>query len=104
MKINMLLFVTPLSEKAHLSAVMVKSFESGFRPCKGDVIDDPGFHPAFHNGYEVAKVTLNYALNECWVSLTPLVIDKQEIDVETYIAKLQTNGWRVVPKEEFAEQ
>lgn len=101
MNIKLLLFVTSLSGEASRSEVLVKSVESHFRPCVGDVIDDPGFHPGFHNGYEVAKVTLNYALNECWVSLTPMVMDREEIEVETYMDKLQTNGWQVVPNEEL---
>ena len=50
----------------------MKTFESTFRPAIGDIIDDPGFDPKFHNGYEVVKVTLNYELNKCYVSLRHL--------------------------------
>lgn len=49
----------------------MKSFESNFRPVIGDIIDDAGFDSRFYNGYEIAKVTSNYTLNECLVSLAP---------------------------------
>ncbi len=34
------------------------------------------------------------------VSLHPLVLDKEEIEVETYIKKLETNGWEIMSKQE----
>ena len=78
---------------------MIKTFESAFRPVKGDILDDPGFHPGYHNGYEVVKVTINYAANECFVSLAPLMLEKEEIKTATYIDGLKAHGWRVVSKE-----
>ncbi|TCT22359.1 hypothetical protein EDD68_1095 [Melghiribacillus thermohalophilus] len=98
MKINLVIFVSSItSQQGH---VMMKTFESHFRPVKGDIIDDPGFHPDFHNGYEVVNVTVNYAANECIVSLKPLVLDKEEITLETYLEHLKANGWREVTKDE----
>lgn len=103
MKIRLLIFIS--SNKKHSEKnngiIMMKTFESDFRPLKGDVIEDPGFDFRFHNGYEVVKVTINYALNECFVSLQPLVLEREEIKIESYIAKLKVNDWRVVSKEEL---
>ncbi|MNE74046.1 hypothetical protein D3C80_1700920 [compost metagenome] len=79
----------------------MKTYHSNIRPVQGDIIDDPGFHSEFHNGYEVIKVTLNYAVDECWVSLAPLAIELENIPIETYIQKLTANGWRVVSNEEI---
>jgi hypothetical protein len=79
----------------------MKTFESDIRPVKGDIIDDPGFHSGFHNGYEIVKVSINYSSNECYVSLTPLAIEIEEITTEIYIEKLEAHGWRVVSKEEL---
>lgn len=103
MKIHLLIFITSVHEKAETTRqeMMMKSFESDIRPVKGDIIDDPGFHSGFHNGYEIVKVTISYASNECFVSLTPLVQDHEEITVGIYIEKLEANGWRIVSKEEL---
>ena len=79
---------------------MMKTFESNIRPAKGDILEDPGFHPGFHNGYEVVKVTINYASNECFVSLHPLVLERRNQD-GTYIERLKTHSWRVVSKNEL---
>ncbi|WP_046173564.1 hypothetical protein [Domibacillus indicus] len=102
MKIHLLIFVSSVKEQQESNAaeLMMKTFESAIRPAKGDIIEDPGFHPGFHNGYEVVKVTLNYAANECFVSLHPLVLEKEEITAETYVERLKEHGWRAVSKEE----
>ncbi|UOR13658.1 hypothetical protein [Halobacillus amylolyticus] len=65
-------FLSSVKEEKNLQEVVMKTFESNIRPVEGDIIDDPGFHPQFHNGYEVAKVTITYASDECWVSLNHL--------------------------------
>lgn len=103
MKINLTLFLSSVKEQKekNLQEVMMKTFESNIRPVEGDIIEDPGFDPAFHNGYEVVKVTINYASDECFVSLTPLAIEIEELKIDTYIKKLQAHGWRVVSKEEL---
>ncbi|QBP42035.1 hypothetical protein [Paenisporosarcina antarctica] len=103
MKINLVIFITSVQEKKenNRQELMMKTFESSFRPVKGDIVADPGFHSGFHNGYEIVKVTINYASNECYVSLTPLVLEIEEIKIEIYIEKLEANGWRVVSKEEL---
>lgn len=80
---------------------VMKTFESMIRPVKGDIIDDPGFDPRFHNGYEVVKVTINYKTNECHLSLHPLVLELEEISINDYIDKLVANEWRIVSKEEL---
>jgi hypothetical protein len=100
MKINLFVFVSSVKEPAK-KELLSKTFESDIRPVIGDIIDDPGFDPDFHNGYEVVKVTINYASNECYVSLTPLVLEREEIKIETYIEKLESNGWRIISKEEL---
>ncbi|MCR2808034.1 hypothetical protein [Paenibacillus soyae] len=79
---------------------MTKTYESVIRPVVGDMIHDPGFHAKFHNGYEVAKVTLDYSADECWVSLAPSVIELEEIPVEGYLAHLESHGWRAVSQED----
>ncbi|MDQ7862501.1 hypothetical protein RCO48_20295 [Peribacillus frigoritolerans] len=66
----------------------------------------PGFDPGFHNGYEVVKVTINYASNECLVSLHPLAIEIEEIGMETYFRNWkhtvgvlsQKKNWKVCKK------
>ncbi|MBB6452710.1 hypothetical protein HNQ94_001156 [Salirhabdus euzebyi] len=67
MKINLLIFISSIKvqKEEQLTFVMMKTFESNIRPIKGDILDDPGFDPRFHNGYEVVKVTINYASNQC---------------------------------------
>lgn len=103
MKIKMIIFLTSTKDQNdhNRSAMVMKTFDSPIRPVKGDIIDDPGFDSRFHNGYEVAKVTLNYELNECYVSLHPLAIELEEISMNDYLDKLLTNGWRIVTKEEL---
>lgn len=101
MKVKMIIFLTSTKEKTeNRSEMVMKTFESTIRPVKGDIIDDPGFDSRFHNGYEVVKVTLNYEKNECYVSLSPLVIELEEMTISEYIDKLVANDWRIVSKEE----
>src|SRR4051812_17503597 len=100
MKINLVIFISSIKEN-NIYKLMMKTVESDIRPVNGDILDDPGFHPGFHNGYEVVKVTINYASNECFVSLQPLVLEREEIKIETYIEKLEANGWHVFSKEDF---
>jgi hypothetical protein len=101
MKINMIIFLTSSKENTK-AKVVLKTVESAFRPVTGDIIDDPGFDPTFHNGYEVVKVTVNYEKDECYVSLHPLALELEEMSMDDYISKLAANGWRVVSKEELA--
>lgn len=103
MKINLMIFISSVKEERehNQTEFMMKTFESNIRPVKGDIIDDPGFHPGFHNGYEVVKVTIRYDSNECYVSLQPLVLEIEDIKVETYLERLKEHGWRVVSKEEL---
>ncbi|MFJ7466997.1 hypothetical protein ACIQWI_00480 [Peribacillus frigoritolerans] len=100
MKINLMIFITSVKEQGK-NRLMMKTFDSDIRPVTGDIIDDPGFDPGFHNGYEVVKVTINYASNECLVSLNPLAIEIEEIRMEPYLEKLEAHGWRAVSKEEL---
>ncbi|MFP9130487.1 hypothetical protein [Niallia sp. BSM11] len=101
MNINLLTFISSIQNQNNNGTVMMKKFDSDFRPVRGDIIEDPGFQPEFHNGYEVVKVTINYELNECLVSLQPLVSNREEIKIENYIQNLKKHGWRVVSKEEM---
>ena len=103
MKINLIIFIAAIKEQKenNIGEIVIKTFESNIRPVKGDILDDPGFHPGFHNGYEVVKVTMNYASDECWVSLSPLELEREEIELKAYIERLKANGWRVVSKEEM---
>lgn len=103
MKINLVVFISSIKERKenNIAEVTVKTFESTIRPVKGDILDDPGFHPDYHNGYEVVKVTINYASSECFVSLSPLMLEREEIKTETYIEWLKVHGWRVFSKDEF---
>lgn len=99
MKIKLIIFVTSLNEKGSGEA-FIKEFTSEFRPVVGDIIDDPGFHPAFHNGYEVVKVTVNYATSECYVSLKPLAIELEDITFDSYVNHLKANEWKLLSKED----
>ena len=103
MKINLVIFISSIKDQNenNRSVVMIKTFESTFRPETGDILDDPGFTPDYHNGYEVVKVTINYAKEECFVSLSPLVLEREDIKTETYIDRLKGHGWRFVSKNEF---
>jgi len=103
MIIKMIIFLTSSKQdkENNRSEIVMKTFESTIRPVKGDIIDDPGFDPRFHNGYEVVKVTLNYETNECYVSLHPLAIELEEININAYIDKLVANDWHVITKEEL---
>lgn len=100
MKVNLMIFITSIKEQEK-NRLLMKTFESDIRPVTRDIIDDPGFDPRFHNGYEVVKVTINYASNECLVSLHPLAFEIEEIRMETYLEKLEAHGWRAVSKEEL---
>ncbi|QAS52063.1 hypothetical protein [Halobacillus litoralis] len=100
MKIKFILFISSVKEK-NRQVTMMKAFDSTVRPVEGDIIEDPGFHPEYHNGYEVVKVTMNYSSDECWVSLSPLAIEKEDIEIAIYIDHLQANGWQVISKEEL---
>jgi hypothetical protein len=104
MKIKMIIFLTSSKEqKEHnRTEIVMKTLESTIRPVKGDIIDDPGFDSRFHNGYEVVKVTINYATNECYVSLHPLAMELEEMSINDYIDKLVTNEWHIVSKEELS--
>ena len=103
MKIKMLILLTSSKEQIenNRTQLVMKTFESTIRPVKGDIIDDPGFDPRFHNGYEVVKVTINYETNECYVSLYPLASELEEICINDYIDKLVANEWRIVSKKEL---
>lgn len=103
MKINLGIFISSINEQKenNVGKLLMKSFESNIRPAKGDIIEDPGFHADYHNGYEVVKVTINYALNECFVSLHPLVLEREEMKTEAYIERLEAYGWCIVSKEEL---
>ena len=104
MKIHFMLFLlSGNNSETNSYASMMKTFESNIRPVIGDIIDDPGFHPDFHNGYEVVKVSINYALDECFVSLKPLVIENGKMKLETYINRLKENGWNTVTKETLSK-
>lgn len=96
MKLHFIIFVTSLKETD--AVIMQKTFVSTIRPMIGDIIDDPGFSPSFHNGYEFVKVTINYATEECWVSLTPLLPERTDISISKYAERLKTHGWKCVPK------
>jgi len=103
MKIKLYVFLTSTKDKDNTrSEMMMKTVESSFRPVIGDIIEDPGFDQGFHNGYEVVKVTVNYEKNECYVSLSPMAIDLEEISFDDYINKLTANGWEIVSKEDVS--
>ncbi|CAM4427523.1 hypothetical protein FHS16_003689 [Paenibacillus endophyticus] len=101
MKIHLILFVSSVAQECEINAhaSLMKTFDSTIRPMQGDIIDDPGFDSDYHNGYEVVKITMNYASEECWVSLSPLAIELENIQIETYIAKLKANGWQPFSKD-----
>lgn len=100
MKIHFVIFVSSIIKKSTSKALM-KTVESDFRPQVGDIIDDPGFDRKFHNGYEVVKVTVNYAEQECFASLAPLVVEQEEMEIEKYLNKLEENGWREMPNDKM---
>ncbi|MDQ0231325.1 hypothetical protein [Metabacillus malikii] len=100
MKIHLVIFVSSTKEPT-VGKTLIKTLESNIRPVRGDIIDDSGFHPEYHNGYEVVKCTLKYDTNECFVSLAPLVLEKEDIELHTYIDRLKEHEWRIVTKEEL---
>lgn len=103
MRIKLFIFLTSNKDKENSrSEMMMKTVESSFRPVIGDIIEDPGFDQGFHNGYEVVKVTVNYEKNECYVSLSPMAIELEEISFDDYINKLAANGWEIVSKEDVS--
>ena len=101
MKIKLFIFLTSTKNQENsVNKCLMKTFESTFRPVVGDIIEDPGFDHRFHNGYEVVKVTVDYVKQECYVSLSPLAIELEEISISDYINKLLANGWERVSKED----
>ncbi len=103
MKINLAIFISSINgqKESNSGKLLMKTFKSNIRPVKGDIIEDPGFHADYHNGYEVVRVTINYTLNECFVSLHPLVLEREKMKTENYIERLEANGWNIVSKEEL---
>lgn len=103
LKINLVIFLTATKgqKESNRIEIVTKSVESTFRPVKGDIIDDPGFDPRFHNGYEVVKVTVNYVTNECFVSLHPIALEIEEISIDDYLKQLVANKWHISSKEEI---
>lgn len=103
MKINLAIFISSINGQTESNSgkLLMKTFKSNIRPVKGDIIEDPGFHADYHNGYEVVRVTINYTLNECFVSLHPLVLEREKMKTENYIERLEANGWNIVSKEEL---
>ena len=102
MDIHLVLFVTSAKRVGSRSEMLMKTVYSSFRPVMGDHIDDPGFDANFHNGYEVVKVAINYEDEMCYVSLSPLAIEVEDMPVERYIDKLLANGWEIVEKEHYS--
>ncbi|GAK14733.1 hypothetical protein JCM19039_4693 [Geomicrobium sp. JCM 19039] len=98
MRIRCIVFVTSVYDEPNEqnTQTLMKTYESNVRPVAGDIIDDPGFDSRFHNGYEVAKVTLNYSDDECLVSLAPLVTDRETMPAKDYIDQLKMTGWKVL--------
>lgn len=47
----------------------MKTFEFNIRPVKGDIIDDPGFHSGFYNGYEIVIIHTREQKSEKLLSL-----------------------------------
>ncbi|MED3324564.1 hypothetical protein P4377_24380 [Bacillus thuringiensis] len=44
-------------------------------------------------------MTIQYAFNECYVALAPLVPILENIQIETYIKKLTEHGWQHIEKD-----
>lgn len=98
MNIKLIVFVTSVTNNQKQGEAFTKEFESDFRPVQGDIIHDSGFHSKYHNGYEVVKVTVDYERNECYVSLSPLMLELEDIPFEEYVNHLLANGWRRLSK------
>lgn len=99
MKIHLVQLVT-LEDGSHVSGLM-KIFESIIRPMEGDLLDDPGFYAEPYD-YSIIKISINYETDECYVSMMPVRIENMDLKVlHTYIEKLKTNGWSVIPTEEL---
>lgn len=89
-----------LEDGSHVSGLM-KTFESMIRPMEGDLLDDPGFYAEPYD-YSIIKISINYETDECYVSMMPVRIENMDLKVlHTYIEKLKTNGWSVIPTEEL---
>lgn len=100
MNIHFIIFIPEASNEIGepAGAVMMKTFVSSVRPVAGDVIADPGFHPDYHNGYEVVRVTLDYAEGECWVSMSPMVPELRGMEADDYVKHLSGHGWIVMER------
>lgn len=81
-------------------ACLLKTIESGQRPIKGDLIEDPAF-AAYSVDSEVVKVILDYAADTCYASLRPLVLESDDPEaLNHYAAQAEACGWAQAPRPE----
>lgn len=74
---------------------LLKNFESDIKPCEGDLIEDPAF-AEYPFGYEVVKVTIDFAENACYVSIGVLELDSGDGVILTgYVDHALAHGWRL---------
>ncbi|MDR9854911.1 hypothetical protein RJP21_14955 [Paenibacillus sp. VCA1] len=69
-----------------------REFESNVIPHIGDFISDSAYKDPAE--YEVAKVSINYYRDECYVSLYPVIIySTNPADIDKVAKMMQSHGW-----------
>lgn len=81
-----------LEEDIRSYRTIAKSFDSNVIPHKGDFISDTAFIDPYE--YEVIDVTFSDTEDECYVSLSPVVIQTGDINqLKSYIEMTSWHKW-----------
>ena len=75
-----------------ISRELIRSFDSKITPQVNSRIVDPAFSNP--KGYQAVEVAINYAEEECWVYIEPLIIDGNDLDdLRDIIGDYMMRGW-----------
>lgn len=75
------------------SETLFKAIDSNIRSNQGDIIEDPAFFSYSYNPI-VITVRINYGQDKCYISLSELVLETNDLDDLTeYVINAQINGW-----------
>jgi hypothetical protein len=92
MKISLVSCIMPEDGKMSNTIHIKKHFESNIIPHVGDMIEDP----LYKDPYEMAvtEVIINYNDNICTVSIEPIKVLNEYLDM--YRKAAQSHGWNVL--------
>lgn len=72
---------------------ITKEFETNIIPHKGDFITDSVWKDPFE--YEVVEVNINYQEDECYISLSAIILETNDKDrLRGYIEMTKLHNWK----------